>query len=484
MDYNSLIFLFVFLPISLAVFYLCKRLSKNNKTVQDVVLLFFSFVFYTYKAGFLYFGILLASVILHYGTALVMHRLAPKVALDGCCATDGEENSKASFPDNKEYVVFRNAIFITDICLSVVVLLFFKYCGIFDFGKSIVFPLALSFITFSQIAFSVDVYKKNIDFEKVSALSYFLYVFLFIKLTQGPIVPYNKLETCSSDFINGIRRFCMGISKKVLIADVLGTIVSTALANIDSIGTVISWLALLCFALQLFFDFSGYTDMAIGIGLMFGYKIPENFNAPYISKSITEFWRRWHITLGAWFKNYIYIPLGGNRKGKLRTVINLLIVFILTGIWHGSAITFLLWGLYFGAFMLMERLFLNKWLDKNPIKIINWLYTFTVVVLSWVLFVSGDLDTAGQFFKNLFTSVANTSEYSLIGLLSLKVTLAFIIGFISAVIMPILVRKFFMDTVKSDVFNTVMAGIGVILLIICIVFITNNSFMPSIYGGF
>ena len=462
MDFNSLAFLLIFLPVSLGIFYLVKLISRNNRFAMDVALLILSLFFYLYKAGFIYFGMMVVLTSLHYLMAFLLDKYV--------------ENRKAA-----------KTILIIDVAISVGALIFFKYCGLFNFGKGILFPLALSFTTFQSVSFIVDVYNGKTNFKEVGTISYFLYIFIFVKLTQGPITPYDKLvsgKESLDSFLKGIERFCFGLAKKILIADILATVVISAMSNIGAVGTQISWLTIVSFTLQLYFDFSGYTDMAIGAGMMFGYEVLENFNHPYLSTSIRDFWRRWHITLGTWFRNYVYIPLGGNRKGQARTLLNLSIVFVLTGLWHGSTITFLLWGVFFGIFMVMERLFLGKWLDKNPVKPLNWVYALFVVMMGWVIFISGNIQNVGYFYRNLFSYQPNTSDYTIETLLTLKVLLALIFGWLFATVVPLCLEKFWPGRKDNIIWFYSKIGIGLVLLVVCFVFVTSNSFSPSLYGGF
>ena len=330
MNYNSLFFVLVFLPASLIIYYGVSYFSKKNKIAKRITLLALSLFFYLYASGFIYFGVIIGVTLLHFLLALLLSKV--------------------------DKLSHRRILLWTDIAISAGMLLFFKYINILTTSFTLAFPLALSFYTFQSISYVVNVYKKEIDPKDVNILSYTLYIFIFMKLTQGPITEYSQIKEDNPSldkFYQGIVRFSLGMAKKILIADILATVVSLTLGNIATIGTGISWFGLLAFTLQLYFDFSGYSDMAIGVAKMFGYDLAENFNDPYLSLSIGEFWRRWHISLGSWFKRYIYIPLGGNRKGEARTCLNLFIVFFLTGIWHGSTLNFLIWGVYFALFSIL-----------------------------------------------------------------------------------------------------------------------------------
>ena len=274
-------------------------------------------------------------------------------------------------------------------------------------------PIGISFFTFQSMSYTIDLYRRNIKVQK-SAVSFMAFVTLFPQIVAGPIVRYedvqNELDNRSVTekmLGDGISRFITGLGKKVLIANNIGML-WTQVKGMDygELSAVTAWLGILAFTFQIYFDFSGYSDMAIGLGKMMGFNFPENFNYPYMSHSISEFWRRWHITLGAWFRSYIYIPLGGNRKGLPRTIINLLIVWAVTGIWHGASWNFMLWGVYFGVLIIIERLFMGKVLEKIP-SFFSWLYTFVLVVFGWVMFEAVDTSIVniGEMFGQMFTYI-------------------------------------------------------------------------------
>ena len=271
--------------------------------------------------------------------------------------------------------------------------------------KTIILPLGISFYTFQIMSYIIDLYRGEIKVQK-NIFRLALYITFFPQLVAGPIVKYHDVENqiahreCTPEKIGyGIKRFIYGLGKKVIISNSIASVVDTIFTNsVDTISTLWVWIGVFLYTLQIYYDFSGYSDMAIGLGKMFGFDFMENFNYPYISKSIQEFWRRWHISLSTWFKEYVYIPLGGNRKGKVRTYFNLWIVFALTGIWHGATLNFLIWGLWHGLFMFIERLGVKKLLDKNPLKIINYIYTMFVVIVGWAMFRC-DSSAASDVYK-------------------------------------------------------------------------------------
>ena len=379
MVFSSLTFLFAFLPITLVLYYL----MPNNK-IQNIVILASGIVFYAWGEP-LYVFVMLLSTAIDYCAGLIMHKYddRPKVRL---------------------------ACLIVSLVMNIGLLSVFKYLGFIInsanawFGLSIPnpnlpLPIGISFFTFQSMSYTIDLYRRNIKVQK-NPISFIAFVSLFPQIVAGPIVRYEDVQyeidnrTITEKMVgDGICRFITGLGKKVLIANNIGLLWTSVkeMANFDysQLSVATAWLGILAFTFQIFFDFSGYSDMAIGLGKMMGFNFPENFDYPYMSHSISEFWRRWHMTLGGWFKSYIYIPLGGNRKGPARTIFNLLVVWTVTGIWHGASWNFMLWGLYFGIIIVLERLFLGKWLEKIP-SFFSWLYTFILVVFGWVLFEAID----------------------------------------------------------------------------------------------
>jgi alginate O-acetyltransferase complex protein AlgI len=297
----------------------------------------------------------------------------------------------------------------------------------------IVLPIGISFFTFQAMSYTIDVYTKKAQIQE-NIIDFALYVSLFPQLIAGPIVKYsdvdlqlqNRKESIDK-FISGQKRFCYGLGKKVLVSNVLAKVADDIWAlEIENLGAAVAWLGIISYTLQIYFDFSGYSDMAIGLGRMLGFDFKENFDYPYTALSIQEFWRRWHISLSSWFKEYIYIPLGGNRKGKFRTYINLFVVFMLTGIWHGANFTFIFWGLFHGILQIIERLFLGKWLKKNPVKILNWIYTIFAVMIGWIYFRSDNIFQANEYVRQLFNFTSG--NYSVVRFLSMNVIVVIVFG--------------------------------------------------------
>lgn len=387
MLFSSLVFLWFFLPATAFLYYLVP-----GRNAKNIVLFAASLIFYGW-GGPRYLLLVLLTVFLCYTAGL-------------CLDAAGNRT------------VLRKLTVAVFSVITLGILGYFKYYNFFvtTVGRlagtelfslrNIVLPLGISFYTFQAISYVIDVYRGKSPAQK-NLFHMALYIFLFPQILSGPIVKYhqiagqltNRTETLSMQFY-GIKRFVYGLAKKVLLANTFGQSVDYIMGvPSEQIGTVTAWLAVILYTLQIYYDFSGYSDMAIGLGRIFGFYYEENFNYPYLSSSITEFWRRWHISLSTWFRDYLYIPLGGNRKGLSRTCVNLFIVFLATGLWHGASMTFILWGIYHGIFILLERLWLKKLLDKNPFKFLGHLYAMTVVIFGWLLFRAPSMTFAVHLAK-------------------------------------------------------------------------------------
>lgn len=359
--------------------------------------------------------------------------------------------------------------------------------------KKVALPLGISFYIFSSISYIFDVYKKESVAQK-NIVDMALYITFFPKLLMGPIEQYKDFEKYINagnrkitleSFKIGISRFTYGLSKKVLIADAVARVADIAFnSNINNVSTPIAWIGALCYMLQIYFDFSGYSDMALGIAKMFGFNLMENFDLPYTSQTITEFWRRWHISLGKWFKNYLYIPLGGNRKGKIRTYINLFIVFIATGIWHGSAWNYLAWGIYNGIFMIIERAKLKELTEKNKIKIINHIYALTVTFFGWIIFRANGLKNAIKYIRRLFINNNNISTIQIYSIFNNRTIFVIAIAILFAGILQCMLQKTkYAEEIKN--FYKVIEPICIgILLVLCITAIANSTYNSFVYFKF
>ncbi|MDD6273831.1 MAG: MBOAT family protein [Clostridiaceae bacterium] len=382
MLFSGLTFLYCFLPAVLGVYFLVPRGWKN------AVLLLFSLAFYAWGEP-KYVLLMGATILCFYLCGLAMGR----------------------FPR------WKRLWLTVSVLLGLGALGIFKYADFFIGSFNAVtglklpllrlaLPIGISFYTFQCISYTVDVYRGKAEPQR-SLITFGAYVSLFPQLIAGPIVRYTDVarelehrQHSWEDFALGLRRFLFGLGKKVLLANQFGEL-THAYRNASEPSVLFGWLYGLAFMLQIYFDFSGYSDMAIGLGHIFGFTFPENFNYPYISRSITEFWRRWHMSLGAWFRDYVYIPLGGSRRGRTRQLVNILIVWTLTGLWHGAAWNFVVWGLYFALLLILEKLFLLRALERAP-RIAGHIYTLVLVVLGWVLFNSSSLSHAAGYLAALF----------------------------------------------------------------------------------
>lgn len=372
MVFSSLIFIFRFLPAFILFYFILPVKFRN------LWLFLASLVFYAWGEP-IYIGLMIFSTVLDYANGLIIENALKK------------GNTKVA-----------RAVLIESVLVNLSLLGVFKYTGLFPL------PVGISFYTFQTMSYTIDVYRKEVPAQK-DIIAFGAYVSMFPQLIAGPIVKYkdvaeelNHRKENWEDIYAGIQRFCIGLGKKVLIANQIGLLWESVQA-VEQMSTVSAWLGSIAYAMQLYFDFSGYSDMAIGLGLMMGFHLKENFDYPYCSKSITEFWRRWHISLGQWFREYVYIPLGGNRKGLPKQIRNIMIVWGLTGIWHGKGWSFLFWGLYFGVFLILEKWFLLKLLQRFP-KFIAHMYALVVVLAGMTIFAIENLSLGLQWIGMLFGS--------------------------------------------------------------------------------
>lgn len=387
MVFSSLTFLYFYLPIVLILYFISPMKIKN------LIILISGLFFYAWGEP-IYILIMIFSTAIDYTAGRLIHKYDDKPKM-------------------------RTMFLLVSLIMNIGLLAVFKYSSFIItnindiFGTNIYdpklpLPIGISFFTFQSMSYTIDLYLRNISVQK-NFISFTSYVSLFPQIVAGPIVRYEDVaKEIDSRTVNlskvseGIGIFIKGLSKKVLLANNIGLIWSQVKAmDYSEISAVTAWIGILAFTFQIYFDFSGYSDMAVGLGKMLGFNFPINFDHPYVSRSISEFWRRWHITLGAWFRSYVYIPLGGNRNGMWKTLRNLLITWLLTGLWHGASWNFILWGLYFGVLIIIERLGWGKILEKLP-KAVSTLYTFILVVFGWVLFDLEGLSTVGQYFKAMF----------------------------------------------------------------------------------
>ncbi len=469
MVFSSLTFIFLFLPIVLITYFL-----MPNRTTKNIVLFLSSLIFYAWGEP-VYIILMLITIINNYTFSLLV-----------------EKEKK------KENAGLAKLYFISSIVINVGILGFFKYAdfligninGIFGLNIAALdlpLPIGISFYTFQIMSYSIDVYMGKLEAQR-KILILATYVTLFPQLIAGPIVRYStikdELETrieTVSQVAQGIRRFIIGLGKKVIIANQMGLIADTIFNSKSSeVGTLLMWFAVICFTLQIYYDFSGYSDMAIGLGLIFGFHFLENFNYPYISRNITEFWRRWHISLSSWFRDYIYIPLGGNRK---RVVLNLLIVWLLTGFWHGASWNFVLWGFYYFLLLVIEKYFLKEKLSKLP-NVLQHIYALFFIMMGWIIFKIEDVTQLGEAFKTLFIYEGSEIKSVMFNYQEMLYAIPFII--IAVIGSTPLIKNLFIKMEENNlVYIKVLKDIYFMgILIISIIFLVGSTFNPFIYFKF
>lgn len=485
MVFSSIPFLYYFLPCFFVLYYVMPKKCRN------VILVLSSLIFYGWGEP-IYIVLMLASILISYVFGLFI----------------AMAKSVESSPRNTSAKIFL----LLGILIHVGILLYFKYT---DFAissvnnlfpvdiplRKIALPLGISFYTFQILSYLIDLYYGRIQVQK-NFFHYAAYVSMFPQLVAGPIVRYQDIEASlrmrtitANDVADGITRFIIGLSKKVILADNLGKIEQFYFTTTDT-SVLYVWLYAIAYTLQIYFDFSGYSDMAIGLGKMLGFHFPENFDHPYESRSITEFWRRWHMTLGGWFRDYIYIPLGGKRVGKARFIINIMIVWALTGLWHGAAWNFVLWGLYYGILLLLEKFLWKKYLENDNLlgQILSHCYVILITILGFVLFNGSSLRMTANTILAMFGGMHyNVSSAEAIYYLRSYAVLL-ILGICFATSLPAKLlqtcqQKLLNSKIKS---KNLIYGIGQLLkilillgsLILCTAFIVDETFHPFLYFRF
>ena len=457
MVFSSIMFLTRFLPLVLIVYFLVPGCMKN--TWRNLVLFMFSLAFYAWGEP-VYIWLMIFSTAVDYVNG----------GLAGYFVARDKRNTAKVFVG-------------LSVVINLTLLAVFKYVGKF------VLPIGISFYTFQSMSYTIDVYRGKAKAEK-NPINFGAYISLFPQLIAGPIVRFSDIATQLRErTINlesiryGMLRFVCGLGKKVLLANQAGEVFQT-IANykVSQMTTVSAWLGILAFMFQIYFDFSGYSDMAIGLMAVFGFEIPENFKYPYEAKSITEFWRRWHISLGNWFKEYVYIPLGGSRKGNARTFLNIFIVWFLTGLWHGATINFTLWGLYFCFFLIMEKTWLLKLLDKIP-RVFSHIYALVVIYFGWLLFAWEDIHGHRVYMKAMLgmagAEVVNKESLYLL----VSNALLMVIMTIGCTSLP----KYLAEKVtKRDGIGTslCMSVYVAIILLLSIAYLVNGTYNPFLYFRF
>ncbi len=466
MVFSSTIFLCVYLPLVLLGYYICPKKGRN------LFLLIVSLVFYAWGEP-KYVFLMMFSIVINFAFGLLMDK--------------HRRNEKR-----------LKLMLVLSVVIDLGLLSVFKYTdfiitnvnAIFNTGfdlLNIALPIGISFYTFQAMSYTIDVYRNDVRVQR-NLIDFGMYITMFPQLIAGPIVRYSDVQdqlaersVTSADFSEGIMRFVVGLGKKVLLANQMGAVWSGIYALGGDVSALTAWTGAAAYTFQIYFDFSGYSDMAIGLGRMFGFKFPENFRYPYESVSITDFWRRWHITLSTWFKEYLYIPLGGNRRGLARQALNLLIVWALTGFWHGAGWNFVMWGLYYFLILFIEKLFLLKALDKLP-KLLRHVYALLLIVIGWVIFASDDVSVLLPYLGSMFGAngaVGGMDVYTL----ATKAVLI-VICCIASTQLP---KKLFLSctgAMNEKAAFVLKSVLTLALLALSMVFLIGDSYNPFLYFRF
>lgn len=466
MVFSSTIFLCVYLPLVLLGYYICPKKGRN------LFLLIASLVFYAWGEP-KYVFLMIFSILVNYifGRLMDKHR----------------ENKKR-----------LKLMLVLSVVIDIGLLSVFKYTDFIITNVNAIFganfdllnialPIGISFYTFQAMSYTIDVYRNDVRVQK-NLIDFGMYITMFPQLIAGPIVRYADVQdqlaersVTTADFSEGIMRFVVGLGKKVLLANQMGAVWSEIYALGGDVSALMAWTGAIAYTFQIYFDFSGYSDMAIGLGRMFGFKFPENFRYPYQSVSITDFWRRWHITLSTWFKEYLYIPLGGNRYGLARQALNLLIVWSLTGFWHGAGWNFVMWGLYYFVILFIEKLFLLKALDKLP-KLFRHVYALLLIVIGWVIFASDDVSVLLPYLGSMFGANGAIGGMDVYTLLTKAVLL--IICCVASTELP---KKLFLSAagaMNEKAAFTLKSVLMIALLALSMILLIGDSYNPFLYFRF
>ena len=466
MVFSSTIFLCVYLPLVLLGYYICPKKGRN------LFLLIASLVFYAWGEP-KYVFLMIFSILVNYifGRLMDKHR----------------ENKKR-----------LKLMLVLSVVIDIGLLSVFKYTDFIITNVNAIFganfdllnialPIGISFYTFQAMSYTIDVYRDDVRVQK-NLIDFGMYITMFPQLIAGPIVRYADVQdqlaersVTTADFSEGVMRFVVGLGKKVLLANQMGAVWSEIYALGGDVSALMAWTGAIAYTFQIYFDFSGYSDMAIGLGRMFGFKFPENFRYPYQSVSITDFWRRWHITLSTWFKEYLYIPLGGNRRGLTRQALNLLIVWSLTGFWHGAGWNFVMWGLYYFVILFIEKLFLLKALDKLP-KFFRHVYALLLIIIGWVIFASDDVSVLLPYLGSMFGANGAIGGMDVYTLLTKAVLL--IICCIASTELP---KKLFLSAagaMNEKAAFTLKSVLMIALLALSMILLIGDSYNPFLYFRF
>ena len=472
MVFSSLLFLFRYLPIVMLLYFILPRRFRN------LLLFVVSLIFYAWGEP-VYVTIMLFSTLVDYTHGLLVARFKAQGRMRAARITVA-----------------------SSMIINLSILGFFKYTDFFLTNinallgteiplLNLALPIGISFYTFQTMSYTVDVYRGD-AYPQKNIIDFGAYVALFPQLIAGPIVQYktvaeqlNYRRENFDDFASGVSRFMTGLGKKVLLANNAGIIWDTVLASdISSMPVLTAWIGILAYSFQIYFDFSGYSDMAIGLGRMLGFKFLENFNYPYMSKSITEFWRRWHISLGTWFRDYVYIPLGGNRKGFAKQIRNICVVWFLTGFWHGANWNFILWGVYFGILLIIEKLFLLKLLEKLP-AVVSHVYTLFMVVISWAIFAIEDMSKLGSYLGAMFGAGGSLFDSTSLYMLITNGLLLIILAVASTPAPKIVAEKVLARLGEGKVSATVLKNaVFAAILILSTAYLVDASYNPFLYFRF
>ncbi|MDY3079623.1 MAG: MBOAT family protein [Oscillospiraceae bacterium] len=466
MVFSSTIFLCIFLPIVLLGYYICPKKGRN------LFLLIASLVFYAWGEP-KYVLLMMLSITINYVFGLLMEK-------------------------NRQNTRRLKLMLVLSVVIDLALLCFFKYTDFvisninaaFDTGFDLLklaLPIGISFYTFQAMSYTIDVYRGDVKVQR-NIIDFGMYISMFPQLIAGPIVRYADVEgqlrersVTMQDLSEGAMRFIVGLGKKVLLANQIGALWSEIYALGGHSSALTAWIGAVAFTFQIYFDFSGYSDMAIGLGRMFGFKFPENFRYPYQSVSITDFWRRWHITLSTWFREYLYIPLGGNRRGLARQALNLFIVWTLTGFWHGAGWNFILWGLYYFVILLLEKLFMLKALDKAP-KLLRHIYSLLLIVIGWVIFACDDITVLLPYLGSMFGANGALGGMDLYWLTTKAVLL--VICAIASTELPKKLMASCTGSLGEKPAFAVKAVPALLLLGLSMVFLIGDSYNPFLYFRF
>lgn len=473
MVFSSIFFLFTFLPLSLLLYWMSPAKMKN------FTLLAVSLFFYAWGEP-VYVLLMIASILTNFVFGIFIESELIK-----------------------EKRAVRRALFISAVVFNILILGFFKYYGFLAeninalFNADIAYselplPIGISFYTFQVLSYVIDVYLGKVRLQR-NPVSFALYVTMFPQLIAGPIVRYSDIESqleqrnvSAAKFGEGAQRFIQGLGKKVLLANSMGALWDiTQAMDMTGISVFSAWLGIIAYTFQIYFDFSGYSDMAIGLGKMFGFEFMENFDHPYVSRSVTEFWRRWHISLGTWFREYVYIPLGGNRCSRIRQIRNIMAVWMLTGLWHGASWNFVVWGIYYGCLLLIEKMFLKKLIDNAP-AIISHVYCMLAVIIGWVLFASRDIESAAAYLGVMSGASGNVlvDNAFIYYLKSNAVMLVISLLFSTGIFREIFEPEEISDKIRTRVSHSAAVILHAFILFMSTAYLVTETYNPFLYFRF